>query len=191
MARKTRYSDEPLDERVPIIRWSRIAIGGGLIFVVIVLIVIENHFGLVAKPLPDSVPSGKATQLLGMATPIEAGGLFVEPKYIGSVNAAGSMAAAPGTTLLLVAIRVQNRGASTTVLDTTDFTVTRGDRAVASGRPYPGRPSALRVRSFTPGTSAEGILVFAVPRTANHIALSFRGTAASVTAAGSWRIPYP
>ena len=191
MARKTRYADEPRDERVPIIQWSRLAIGGGLIVVAIVLIVIENHFGLVAKPLPGSAPSGKATQLLSMATPIEAGGLFVEPKYIGSVHAAGSIAAAPGMTLLLVAIRVQNRGASATVLDTIDFTVTRGGRTVASGRPYPGHPHALQVRSFTPGTSAEGVLVFAVPRTADHLVFSFRDAAGGAIDAGSWRLPYP
>jgi hypothetical protein len=179
---------ESSDERVPIIRWSRLAIGGGMIVAAIVLIVIENHFGMVATPPPTAAPASPAARLPSMATPIIVRGLAIEPKFIGRLTSVGILSAAPGTIYLLAAIRVQNRASSQAAPAVADFSIAPDGKKPVVAQPYPGRPDTLGGRALKPGSSVESVVIFAVPSTEHSFELTYHNRDERGPATAVWRL---
>jgi hypothetical protein len=176
------------DEHVAIVRWSRLGPGLFLIAVAIILLFVENHAGIVSTGRNGARAPARTPNIPGMATPLTTGSVTAEPKFIGRQGSAGDISAGSGKRFLLVAVRVTNHGHRAIAVDPMDFKIALGDTIVATGRPYPGRPSGLHNPALPPGATAEGVLLFAVHENAAGLTMVYRPSGAT-TALARWQVP--
>src|SRR5260370_39540751 len=75
--RRDRGTEGLHDERVPLVRWSRLATACALIAVAIIWLALDNHFGVVDRTVPvtPTVPGSRGVPRLGPPQPIVGGSI--------------------------------------------------------------------------------------------------------------------
>ncbi|MDB5076376.1 MAG: hypothetical protein JWO42_2555 [Chloroflexi bacterium] len=176
------------DGRSPFVHWSRLLTGLFLIAAAVILLVVENHVGIVATSTHGGTASPTTQLLPGMATPETIGNVAVVPKFIGRQDSVGGSAAGNGKRFWILAVRVTNEAHRAVAVSPADFTITAAGPVIAPGRPYPGHTNPLWNPMLQPGATAQGVLVFAVTDNSAGATLTYTQRGAR-TGPARWSLP--
>lgn len=176
------------DERVPLVRWSRLATAFALIGVAIIWLALDNHFGVVDRTVvaTPTVPGSRAVPQLGTPQPIVGGN--IDAALRSTVLQVGDRPAPRGSHYLVIAVQLTNTGRQTLHVSPAAFAIRFSGRVQATGLGYPGHLAPFSSAGIGPGQRIAGDLAFVVPDSADPQELLYAPNNARSTHI-IWRVP--